>query len=166
MQKQMTIGLAVAAIAVALSAGSKAMAADASGTANATMVAPISMAATSAMEFASLAATTTAGTVVLSTAGARSGTDVDVLSGGSPAAAVFTVSGANNATYSLTLPSTPQTLTSGGDTMTLTAFTEDSTETLNGSGSEAFNVGATLNVGISQPAGSYTGTYTVTVAYN
>ena len=58
------------------------------------------------------------------------------------------------------------TLTSGGDTVTVDTFTDDTagTGTLAG-GSDSFNVGATLNLGANQPAGNYTGTYTVTVEY-
>ena len=58
-----------------------------------------------------------------------------------------------------------QTLTSGSDTMTLSAFTSDVASALSG-GAETFNVGATLAVGINQSTGAYTGTYLVTVNYN
>ncbi len=43
--------------------------------------------------------------------------------------------------------------------------TPSGTGTLTG-GAETLNVGATLQVAISQPTGSYTGIYSVTVNYN
>ncbi len=109
--------------------------------------------------------TGTAGTVTVTPAGARSSVDVDLL-GGIPAAASFDATGASDATYSITLPSSA-TLTSGANTMTIDSFTDDAgaSPTLPG-GSDTFNVGATLNVGATQAAGTYSGTFSVTVNYN
>lgn len=56
------------------------------------------------------------------------------------------------------------TLSSGGNTMAIGSFTNNSGGSLSG-GTDSFNVGATLTVGASQAAGSYSGTYTVTVNY-
>ncbi len=76
------------------------------------------------------------------------------------------MTGASGATYSITLPSSA-ILTSGGDTMTVDTYTDDAgaTPTLVG-GSDTFNVGATLHVGATQAAGTYSGTFSVTVHYN
>ncbi len=51
--------------------------------------------------------------------------------------------------------------------MTVDTFNDDAgaTPTLVG-GSDTFNVGATLNVGAAQVAGTYSGTFAVTVNYN
>ncbi len=73
-----------------------------------------------------------------------------------------------NNTYSITLPSSA-TLTSGGNTMTVDTFTHDEgalPKLPSGTGSETFNVGATLNVGAVQAGGTYSGTFAVTVSYN
>ncbi len=110
--------------------------------------------------------TGTAGTVTVTTAGGRTSVDVDLL-GGTPAAASFDVTGKGNANYSITF-SSPATLTSGGNSMTVDTFNHDAggSPTLPGGGSETFNVGATLHVGGTQAAGTYSGTFTATVNYN
>ena len=131
----------------------------------ATLLAPISISSSGDMDFGTMVTTGTAGTVTVTPAGARSSTDVDLL-GGVPSAASFDVTGEGANTYSITLPSSA-TLTSGGDTMTIDTFNHDAggTPTLSG-GSDTFNVGATLNVGATQAAGTYSGTFSVTVNYN
>ncbi len=131
-----------------------------------TVAAPISISAVGNLEFGTMAYTGTAGTVTVTPAGARSSVNVDLL-GGVASAASFDVTGDGGASYSITLPSSA-TLTSGGDTMTVDTFTDDAgaTPQLSGSGSDTFNVGATLNVGATQAAGTYSGTFDVTVIYN
>ncbi|HBC79095.1 MAG TPA: hypothetical protein DCZ51_10735, partial [Bacteroidales bacterium] len=70
----------------------------------------------------------------------------------------------------ITLPAAATTITSGANTMTVDTWTSSpsGTGTLSAGGSQALTVGATLNVGASQPAGTYvSGTpFTVTVNYN
>ena len=130
-----------------------------------TLLAPISISSSGDMDFGTMVTTGTAGTVTVTPAGARSSVNVDLF-GGTPAAASFDVTGASGANYSITLPSSA-TLSSGGNTMTIDTFTDDAgaTPTLSG-GSDTFNVGATLNVGATQAAGTYSGTFSVTVNYN
>ncbi len=132
----------------------------------ATILAPISISAAGDMDFGTMVTTGTAGTVTVTPAGARSSVDVDLL-GGTPAAAAFDVTGEGNANYSITLPSSA-TLTSGANTMTIDTFTDDAGANPRrpGGGSETFNVGATLNVGATQAAGTYSGTFSVTVNYS
>lgn len=144
----------------------------ATATATATIVTPISITKDVDMNFGNVAVqSTTAGTVVLTPAGIRSATGGVTLptTGGTVAAASFTVNGTSGYTYAITLPSTPLTITSGGNTMTVSTFTSDPTPTgtLTG-GTEVLNVGATLNVGAAQAAGTYvSGTpFDVTVNYN
>ena len=55
------------------------------------------------------------------------------------------------------------TLSGAGDDMTAT-LTNDGGGALTG-GTDTFNVGGTLSVGANQAAGSYSGTYTVSVNY-
>ncbi len=131
----------------------------------ATLDAPISISSSGDMDFGTMVTTGTAGTVTVTPAGARSSVNVDLL-GGVPAAASFDVTGEGNANYSITFPSSA-TLTSGANTMTIDTFTDDAgaNPRLTG-GSETFNVGATLNVGATQAAGTYSGTFSVTVNYN
>ena len=82
-------------------------------------------------------------------------------------AAVFEVSGNGNAIYIITLPASA-TVTSGANSMTVDKFKSNplGTGTLDATGNDSFTVGATLNVGASQVAGTYTGTFSVSVDYN
>ena len=144
----------------------------ATANASATIVTPIAISKTVDMNFGNVAVSATAGTVVLTPAGSRSLTGGVTLPtiAGTVAAASFNVTGANNYTYTITLPSTALPITSGANTMSVNSFTSNpaTTGTLSATGSQTLNVGATLNVSASQAAGSYTSVtpFTVTVNYN
>lgn len=144
----------------------------ASATATATIVTPISIVKDVDMNFGNVAVqSTTAGTVVLAPAGTRTRTGGVTLptTAGTVTAASFTVSGTSGYTYAITLPSTALTITSGANTMTVNTFTSDpsGTGTLT-AGEQVVNVGATLNVGAGQAAGTYVSAtpFDVTVNYN
>ena len=144
----------------------------ATATATSTIVTPIAIAKTVDMNFGNVAVFGSAGTVVLAPAGTRSATGGVTLpaTSGTIAAAEFTITGQTGYTYSITLPSTATTVTSGSNNMTVTAFTSnpDGTGTLT-SGTQTLKVGATLNVGASQAAGTYVSAPTgfeVKVNYN
>ena len=144
-----------------------AIAADVTGTATANVLAPLAISQTTGMDFGDVAGdTTSATTVVLTTAGATSSGD-GAYTGGTPAAGTFAVTGGNSLAYSITLPGAAVTLTSGANTMTVDTFNHDAggSPALDGTGNGSFNVGATLNLGAAQAAGVYNGTYTVTVEY-
>lgn len=140
-------------------------------TATATIITPIAISNTADMDFGNVASSATAGTVVLTPAGARSTTGGVTLPAtiGTVSAATFDVTGESGFTYAITLPGVATTITSGGNTMTVGTWTSNpsGTGTLTG-GTSTLTVGATLNVGINQPAGTYvSGTpFTVTVNYN
>jgi hypothetical protein len=139
---------------------------------SATIVTPIAISKSVDMNFGNVAVSATAGTVILTPEGSRSLTGGVTLPtiAGTVAAASFNVTGAANYTYNITLPSSALTISSGSNNMTVNAFASNpaTTGTLNASGSQVLNVGATLNVGASQPAGSYTSAspFIVTVNYN
>ncbi len=141
-----------------------AYAADATGTGNAVIAVPIGISATNDMEFGSVIASAAAGTVVISTANARSVTGGVTELGGLEEAATFAVSGEPSASYTISF-SSGDTLTGTGTPMAIGSFTNTSTGVLDGSGDEAVSVGATLSVAASQTAGAYTGSFTVTVDY-
>jgi len=166
MKKALLSGAAALAM---VTAAHTAQAADAVGNASATIVAPIAVTQATALSFGNMSPTTAAGSVVISTAGARTATNVDLLTGGTTTAAAFNVTGDNSATFAITLP-TSTTLTGPGPAMAVSSFNHDEggTPALDGSGSAAFNIGATLAVDTSanQTAGAYSGTYNVTVNYN
>jgi len=145
-------------------------AAQATSSATAEVMTPISISNTAALRFGKFSALT-GGTVVISAAGTRSATGAVVLSStNAGGAASFDVSGDNNATYAITLPDNA-TLTHGTDgsqTMSIGTFTSNpsGTGTLSAGGSQTLTVGATLTVGNAQTTGSYSGTFDVSVEYN
>jgi len=142
-------------------------------TASGTIVVPIAITKTVDMNFGNVAVNGFAGTVVLAPAGTRTATGGVTLpaTSGTIAAAEFTVTGQTGYTYSITLPSTATTVTSGSNNMTVNVFTSnpaDGTAVLTG-GTQTLKVGATLNVGAGQAAGTYVSAPTgfeVKVNYN
>ncbi len=143
----------------------------ATATATGTIVTPIAITKTMDMNFGNVAVSTAAGTVVLAPAGTRSNTGGVTLpaTAGTVTSASFNITGMAGYTYSITLPSTATTVSSGSNNMTVTTFT--STPSLTGTltgGISTLKVGATLNVGPSQAAGTYTSAtpFSVTVNYN
>jgi hypothetical protein len=169
--KQMTkfLTLAIVMIAFSLNAFSQV---SANATASARIIAPITIGKDVDLHFGTIYKGTAGGTVILTPAGARSVGSGDVtLSALAPVAAVasFTVGGEAGLTYSIAVAGAPLTITSGGNTMTVTAFTTSPTPTgtIQAGGTETLTVGATLNVGPNQASGLYTGgPFTVTVNYN
>jgi hypothetical protein len=145
---------------------------NATANASATIITPIAISKAVDMNFGNVAVSATAGTVIITPQSSRSLTGGVTLptTAGTVAAASFNVTGAANYTYNITLPSSGLIITNGTDNMTVNAFTSNpaTTGTLNASGQQTLNVGATLNVAASQPAGSYTSAspFIVTVNYN
>lgn len=154
--------------------------ATATATANATIVAPITIANGATLEFGNVVAGS--GTVVISSAGGRTDSSTALTPGtqrGTFRNATFNVTGEGAYTYVITLPTTAVTLTGpASNTMTVGTFTVEAGTSGSVSGTTSgaigtlaagvgeLQVGATLNVGASQVAGAYSGTYAVTVAYN
>lgn len=131
-------------------------------------LADIGLATNGGLGFGQIIVTGTSGTVTVTTTGSRSASGGVALGNGfgvSPA--TFTVTGEADTAYGITLPSSV-TLTGGQGSMVMDTFTSSPSGSGNlGPGrSQAVSVGATLHVGASQPPGSYSGTYAVTVAYN
>ena len=163
--------LVLATLVLAFAANSFAQV-TATASTTATIITPIAITKDVDMSFGNIAVSPTlGGTVVLPTAGARTltgGVTLPVVTG-TVSAASFTVTGEGNSTYSITLPSSAITLTAPSGTMTVENFlsTPSNTGALSG-GTQEIKVGATLNVGASQPAGAYTNAsgLFVTVNYN
>lgn len=171
--KKLTYLAAIAMIAFT----SNAVAQDSdTSTSTATVVAPIDIIKKINMNFGNLAASTTAGTVVLAPAGTRtkSGGVTLPATAGTVAAASFDITGEGSYTYDITLPTTALTVTNttgtGAETMTVDTFTSNPSGTGQlTTGAQTLKVGATLNVKASQVPGVYdsgTSTFTVTVNYN
>ncbi len=104
-----------------------------------------------------------AGTVVISTAGAKSVTGGASNFGGTDSSAKFTVEGTKNTSYSCTLPGSIQ-VTSGANSATVDTFTTNPglSGTFGGSGRVTIQIGATVQLAAGQAAGSYSGTFDLT----
>ena len=85
-------------------------------------------------------------------------------------AAAYDITGDANATYTIILPTNGNiSITNGFMSIPVTDFIcsyGSLTSTLNGTGNDNFTVGATLQLGMFQTAGTYTGTFDVSVTYN
>jgi len=162
-----TVALAVATL-TAGSAFAQANTASTTASANARVVAAITISKTADLNFGDVVAGASLGTVLMTPAGVRSATGGTTLGNTAGAAvAAFDVTGFSGATYAILLPVAPITISSSGNTMTVTGFTGSKglASTLTG-GADSFTVGATLNVAASQAAGVYAGNFPVSVNYN
>ena len=161
----LAIGLAFIA---SRDAGAQQNFASTSAGATVSIVTAISITNTADLNFGQVVAGGTSGTVAMSPVGFRSSGGGSTLgSSGNSSAASFNVSGDPNASFSITLPGSA-VLTNGSDNMTINNFTSNPSGngTLSEVGGQTLNVGATLQVGAAQPAGTYNGSFNVTVAYN
>jgi hypothetical protein len=167
-QRTFKVGLASVFALAGAAVGVSSYAATATANGTASVIAPMAITKTLDLRFGKFAPGATAGTVVMTTAGVRSATGGVVLSAlGAGGAASFNVTGDTTATYAITLPVAAVTITSGANNMSLDTFISNpvTTGTLT-AGAQTLLVGGTLNVGISQAAGDYTGTFDVVVEYN
>lgn len=174
------LGATAAAIVAAFSA-IPAHADTETGNAEITIVRPLSFVIDDNLDFGSLIPGTVAGTVTMTPTGARTATGGIVLVGGGHRAASFAGQGTFNQRVDVSLgansiwiyrPTDP-----AGARMRVSTFVIGSTPTavltttpnrfriaaLNGVFS--FPIGATLEVGASQPAGFYRGTWSITLNY-
>ena len=153
----------------------------ATGTATANVIRPITITPTLDLAFGNVVPGAAIGTLAVDPAGAQlaaGGVTQPGSQKGTVTSAQFTVAGEGSFTYTLTIPTVAVTISDGGvpgNTMTVGTFTSDVATTagagvLSGlagtAGTQTVSVGGTLNVGANQAAGSYTGSFSVTVAYN
>jgi spore coat protein U-like protein len=152
-----------AAMAAMLFAGQAYAANSVTTSASVEIAAPIAITQTGTLAFGSLVPSASAGTATVAPGGSTVSVSGGVSEiGGSVSSPSYTVTGATGATYSVSVPG-PVDLTSGGDTISM-ALTNDGGGSLTG-GTDTFNVGGTLSIDANQPAGSYAGTFSVTVNY-
>ncbi|MDH5710367.1 MAG: DUF4402 domain-containing protein [Gammaproteobacteria bacterium] len=141
-------------------------------TATATSLAPMGISETIAMDFGTVAGSSTASTVILDTLGGRTVTaGAQIMAAGPGTAGNFQITGEPNLTYTLLITGPAVLMNAGGQQITVTTFTNNSTGAVPATGIELFQVGATLHLGPLQAAGTYSTTlggtpYTVTVNYN
>jgi hypothetical protein len=122
------------------------------------------------LDFGQIAPGGSAATIVVAPDGTMTGgCPTAVICAGSINAPSFDVVGNPNALVYVTFTNASETLENAAlDTMTVGTFTTDGSGslTLDGAGVGEFTVGGSLTVAASQPAGVYTGTLEVNVAYN
>lgn len=142
----------------------------------ATIITPIAITKAEDMDFGNIAAGVSDGTVILApswiplrteTGGVTLPTSVL----GDVSAAIFSVTGHPNATYTIVFPADFYLNRTGGtETMKVHSFTSDPTPTgtLSAMGQQDLLIGATLDVSANQVPGTYTNptALTITVAYN
>lgn len=158
--KRALLGAAIAVFAMNASA---AHAATATGTATAKILRQITLTNTSDLQFATIISGATASTVSVSTSGAVS-CGAGLTCTGTTTAANFDVEGTEGAVVVVGGDASVTLNGSLGGTMTSTLSYSDATITLGATGG-SFQVGGTLNVGASQTAGDYSGTFDVTANY-
>lgn len=126
------------------------------------------------MSFGRFSPEISGGQIVLTPDGVRTVQGSIILGGGSATAGKFIITGAPEANYSIQLPGGPVLLQheTSNSTMVIDGWTSTApagtgTGTLSG-GTETVRVGATLSVGPVEenPVGRYTGSYSLTFAYN
>lgn len=140
--------------------------------ADATVVSPISITnvvngAATKLSFGQIAANATAGHVSVNTSGTVSSTDVPTLvaPGSTGSVPTFTVTGSPSLAYTGTVPANV-TLTGPGANMIAVLTKSGGASSLDAAGRDTFTLTGELAVGASQVAGSYTGSFNVTAAYN
>lgn len=142
----------------------------ATATATATLVAPLTITKTGDMNFATVAGSSSASTILMSTTGALTPSAGAYVISGSPTSAKFSITGAAGEVISITLPGTiTLTATGGSAGVTVGTFTDDDTsDKIPASGPLVINVGGTLTLPENVVAGVYTNTtdLKVTVNYN
>jgi spore coat protein U-like protein len=167
----------IASIALLGAASAPSFAANSTtATASATVLTPINVSKSTDLNFGKFVASA-AGTVTVSTSGARTFSGVTLMTGVTPTAASFSITGEPSATYTIdTTTGTSTTLTSGANTMPLALYSDltggnatsgtVSSGTLSAGGAQTLYVGGQLTVGAGQAPGAYTGTVAVAVNYN
>lgn len=164
--KKIIVLAATAAIISAPAAAAPGDTSTAQGAATAEVVAPITLehVTGATLNFGTFTTGDAGGSVVVDQTGVGIATgEVTLLGGSVEAADAFTVAGDANRTFSIA--AADGSVTNGTDTMNF--ITDASTAgALDASGSATFSVGGTLSVAGGESAGAYTGSYSVTVAYN
>jgi hypothetical protein len=172
--KNLILTAAVVASFLALSFGRVNAQATATGHISAEVIEALTVGESSSMNFGRFSAGDQGGSLIIPAKGVAVSTSTVTTADSNINPATFSVSGSKNATFSVTLPQGPTTLTSitGEGTMMVTDWNASSLQgtdayVLTG-GNQTVSVGATLKVGTANenPTGIYTGSYQVTFAYN
>lgn len=175
MNKLICTAAALATVAFAAPAMAQSTAST-TGTGSITVIRPLTITKNADLRFGTVVRPSTgAGTAVISAAGVRSVTGgvVGLASGDTPQASQFTVDGEGGQSISVTIPTT-FSMANGTDTLVVTtsnnlagaAGTQTLSNALGSAGSLVFRVGGTVPISSTTTTGAYTGTFTVSAAYN
>lgn len=160
------IGQAVLALLLVFGLGSSAAsAADADATASVAVLAPLTVEKSSNLTFGALDPSHVRGTVALHTDGLRWASWVNLPGGPNAAVAAFTVSGAPNVAFAISLPKRI-VLAPGDAGLQVTDFAHNAglSPVLDPAGVRRFEIGAILRAGPSLAQGSHLATFNVTVS--
>ena len=170
MNKRVILALATALTPVVALAPGAAMAASTSatdsGSANAIVVAPITLTHTggAALNFGKFTVGT-GGSVSVSTVGVgTAGGSVTFVSGSAPTADTFSVTG--DPSRSFVISTSGGTISAGSTAINFTTNPSSAGATLDTTGAASFSVGGILTLAGTEPGGSYAGSYSATVSYN
>ncbi|ACC98007.1 hypothetical protein Emin_0450 [Elusimicrobium minutum Pei191] len=143
---------------------SAAFAVTGTGSAQAEIIAPLSVTGVVTLDFGKIVQPTGAEVVTLTTAGVISGATAGHVSG-TQTVGEFEIIGAPNQDVTFSVADT--TLTGVGPAMVLKNYTFDKalTHPLDATGNSSVKIGGELEVAANQDAGMYIGNYTVTVNY-
>jgi hypothetical protein len=176
MSNKFFIAAAAALVAAVASPVLAQSSASTTGTGSITIIRPITITKTADLAFGTVVRPATgSGTAVVSAAGARTVTGgvVGLSSGATPAAAAFTVAGEGGQSISVTIPAT-FSMANGSDTLTVTtsnnltgsASAQTLSNALGAAGTLGFTVGGSVPIASTTTTGLYSGTFTVSAAYN
>jgi len=176
MSNKLFFAAAAALVAAVASPAFAQSSASTTGTGSVTIVRPLTITKNADLAFGTVVRPATgSGTAVVSAAGARSVTGgvVGLSSGATPTAAQFTVSGEGGQSISVTIPAT-FSMANGSDTLTVTtsnnltgsASAQTLSNAMGAAGTLAFNVGGSVPIASTTPTGTYSGSFTVSAAYN
>ena len=138
------------------------------------VIAALTATETSQMNFGRFSPEIEGGQIVLSPSGERNSMGSVILGGGNAQPGIFTITGEPEASFSIQLPTGPAYLTHQGSSNAM-QVTDWQSDPPSGTGSgtlaegyQNVSIGATLIVGSMQenPVGMYTGTFSLTFAYN
>jgi hypothetical protein len=169
--------LAALIVVIGAGAGHQALAASgntsvSTGSASATVAAPIRLVATGPLRFGTIAQPQVGGTMTVSPYSAVSttgdiGSDSAIAQTAPPAAASFSVTGIPGMQF--TASGVSQVIISNGSaTMTVGQFTINSSFSggqISANGTTTFNIGGTLTASAGQAVGIYAGSFPITVTY-
>jgi hypothetical protein len=157
---------AIATVLASLAAATSAQAQSADAGAGAKIIAPLEISNVTDLYFGTIApSTTVADQVVVGADGSRKcGPALTCLTADHTAAA-FAVTGEDKAFYTISLPKEIKIVNENGNAMLVSDFTGSKGKGQLLKGEDSFTVGGTLDVGVRQEAGKYTGSFTVAVEY-